>query len=104
MQEKKKIELKFFDYEAFKTLIFEIEQNIDINESILEISTLYKDLKLEKDKEIKDLIEKNKEYEQKMNIINEEIDNLKKEINNLNQTHAEEIDNLKDDLMKKLII
>ena len=39
-----------------------------------------------------------------MNIINEEIDNLKKEINNLNQTHAEEIDNLKDDLMKKLII
>ena len=99
---KKKIELKFFDYEAFKTLIFEIEQNIDINESILEISTLYKDLKLEKDKEIKDFIEKNKEYEQKMNIINEEIDNLKKEINNLNQTHAEEIDNLKDDFNEKI--
>lgn len=67
------------------TIKFELELKNDIKEYISQLFSLYKELKNEKDKEISDLIQKNKENEKTIGRMNNEINELKKELKTLKE-------------------
>lgn len=64
--------------------------------------SLYKDLKNEKDKEIKDLILKKKENEEKLGKMNNEIKELKEEIKNLKEQNKKDKKEIEIDYEKKI--
>ena len=66
-------------------LYFIIGQKDYINDKISELFFLYEKLKNEKEKEINDLIKKNKEQEEKFKKMDNEIKDLRKEIKNLKE-------------------
>ena len=81
---------------------FEIDIKNDINDKISELFSLYKELKKEKNKEIKDLIQKNKENEVKFEKMNNEIKELKQEIKNLKEQFKKDKKDLENDYNKKI--
>ena len=87
-------------------MIFEIDEKKDINVNISELYSLYKELKIEKEKEINDLIQRNKENEEKLEKklekMNNEIKDLKDEIKNLKEQIKKDKKELENDYNKKI--
>ena len=81
---------------------FEIVEKKDINENISELYSLYKELKKEKEEEINDLIQKNKEQEEQFEKMNNEIKDLKEEIKNLKEQIKKDKKELENDYNKKI--
>ena len=83
-----------------------LDEKKDINENISELYSLYKELKIEKEKEINDLIQKNKENEEKLDKkiekMNNEIKDLKGEIKNLKEQIKKDKKELENDYNKKI--
>ena len=82
------------------TMTFEIVEKNDINYKISELYSLYKDLKSEKDNEIKDLLQKNTKYEETFEQMNKEIEELIQK-NTENEENIEKMNNEIKDLIKK---
>ena len=82
------------------TMTFEIVEKNDINYKISELYSLYKDLKSEKDNEIKDLLQKNTKYEETFEQMNKEIEELIQK-NTENEETIEKMNNEIKDLIKK---
>ena len=103
IEDDEKIEFKIIikaNYLKYENEIIKIlfPQKIDVDMTLIELTSLYKKLKQEKDDEINNLNKKLNEY----NDIKKEIDELKNEIDNLKEEHNKELINLNEEYKSEI--